>query len=71
MIRDLILLFLITGVMQASTQAKMDKRYSPSFKEEGQLHRRPSGSKRKREEVLRLVFVCHLNFFNQEIYKIL
>lgn len=38
------------GVMQASTQSKLDKRYSPNFRDEG--HRKPGGSKRKRDEVL-------------------
>lgn len=41
---------LVAGVMQASTQSKLDKRYSPNFRDES--HRKPGGSKRKRDEVL-------------------
>lgn len=47
---------LITGVMQATTMGgtKLEKRYSPSFRDEHP--RKSSGSKRKRDDVLRLVF---------------
>lgn len=44
------------GVMQATSMsgAKLEKRYSPSFHEDSV--RKMSASKRKRDDVLRLVF---------------
>lgn len=53
------LLVSIPGVMQATTMggAKLDKRYSPSFREDAAAVpvRKMSASKRKRDEVLRWV----------------
>lgn len=48
--------FNVAGVMQATTMtgAKLEKRYSPSFHED--TNRKQSASKRKRDDVLRLVF---------------
>lgn len=44
----------IAGVMQATSMGKkIEKRYSPSFHDD--LNRKPSASKRKRDDVLRLV----------------
>lgn len=52
----------IIGVMQATsmTGTKLEKRYSPSFHEDP--NRKQSASKRKRDDVLRLVF-HHLFIF--------
>lgn len=53
---NLIRLYLFVGVMQATTMSgsKLEKRYSPSFHEDS--NRKQSASKRKRDDVLRLVF---------------
>jgi hypothetical protein len=45
---------LLPGVMQATTGESWEKRYSPSFRDSDPL-RRQSSTKRKRDEVLRLV----------------
>lgn len=48
-------ILLISGVMQATSMSgiKLEKRYSPSFHED--TGRKLSASKRKRDDVLRLV----------------
>lgn len=53
---------IFTGVMQATTMggAKLDKRYSPSFRDDSS--RKQSAPKRKRDEVLRLVAFAYFNF---------
>lgn len=58
---NLILLFI--GVMQATTMSghKLEKRYSPSFHEDS--NRKQSASKRKRDDVLRLVPFQLLQFY--------
>lgn len=50
------------GVMQATTMSgsKLEKRYSPSFHEDP--NRKPSASKRKRDDVLRLVLIFFFKF---------
>ena len=58
--------------MQATTagEVKLDKRYSPSFREDPV--RRQSSTKRKRDEVLRLVscFILH-NLISCELATVL
>lgn len=51
-----IIMMMMIGVMQATTMTgtKLEKRYSPSFHEDS--NRKQSASKRKRDDVLRLVF---------------
>lgn len=53
---------LFLGVMQATTMggAKLEKRYSPSFRDETQ--RKMSSSKRKRDDILRLVLSADVLF---------
>lgn len=51
----------ILGVMQATTMGgcKLEKRYSPSFRDEPQ--RKMSASKRKRDDILRWVSFCQMS----------
>lgn len=55
--RTIFPLWSFSGVMQATTMggAKLDKRYSPSFRDDSS--RKQSAPKRKRDEVLRLVYI--------------
>lgn len=55
-----ILILFLLGVMQATTMtgAKLEKRYSPSFHDDS--NRKQGASKRKRDDVLRLVFAHNL-----------
>ena len=52
-----------SGVMQASTGEEFEKRYSPNFKVDESL-RRQSSTKRKRDEVLRLVSIMCLLYIH-------
>lgn len=53
---SIILISVCSGVMQATTGDEFEKRYSPNFKIDESL-RRQSSTKRKRDEVLRLVSI--------------
>uniref|UniRef100_U5EUR6 Kinase n=1 Tax=Corethrella appendiculata TaxID=1370023 RepID=U5EUR6_9DIPT len=54
------------GVMQATTTGKLEKRYSPSFRDD-QPSRKTSASKRKRDEVMRMKI--HKNGIPSEVLK--